>query len=157
MDALAKRVGESLLSRNLVLATAESCTGGWVSALVTSVPGSSAWFDTGFVTYSNLAKQRMLGVREETLASQGAVSEAVVLEMATGACTHSEANCAVSISGVAGPDGGSLEKPVGTVWIGWRVHQRVWAQRFYFNGDRTDIRRQAVEAALMGLIEAKSS
>ncbi|HSG04543.1 MAG TPA: CinA family protein [Marinobacterium sp.] len=155
MEALAKRLGEALLGRNLVLATAESCTGGWVSALVTSVAGSSAWFDAGFVTYSNLAKQRMLGVREETLETQGAVSEAVVLEMVTGACINSKANCAVSISGVAGPDGGSLEKPVGTVWVGWRVHQHVWAQRFQFRGDRTEIRRQAVEAALSGLIESK--
>ena len=156
MDALAKRLGEVLLERRWVLATAESCTGGWVSQVVTSIAGSSAWFDAGFVTYSNAAKQRMLGVREETLLAKGAVSEEVVLEMAEGACRNSAANCALSISGVAGPDGGSAEKPVGTVWIAWCVENKSWARRFQFAGDRTEVRRQAVEAALNGLLEAKS-
>jgi len=156
LEGLANRLGEVLLERCWVLATAESCTGGWVSQVVTSIAGSSAWFDAGFVTYSNSAKQKMLGVKSQTLEAHGAVSEAVVLEMAVGACNASNANCSVSISGVAGPGGGTPEKPIGTVWIGWCTPENCWAQRFQFSGNRSEVRLQAVEAALTGLLAAKS-
>ena len=115
MDELARRVGERLKAANAVLATAESCTGGWVAQVVTSIAGSSAWFDRGFVTYSDAAKQELLGVGAETLRAHGAVSEATAREMARGALERSQATVAVSITGIAGPGGGTAEKPVGTV------------------------------------------
>lgn len=151
---LARQLGERLTPRGLVLATAESCTGGWIAKALTDVPGSSAWFERGFVTYHNRAKVEMLGVSAEILAAHGAVSEAVVREMVEGALARSAAQLAVSVSGVAGPGGGSAAKPVGTVWLAWAVIGRpTRARRFQFAGDREAVRRQAVEAALAGLLE----
>ncbi|GHL16694.1 hypothetical protein ECZU23_51370 [Escherichia coli] len=114
---LSEQVGQALKARGATVTTAESCTGGWVAKVITDIAGSSAWFERGFVTYSNEAKAQMIGVREETLAQRGAVSEPVVVEMAIGALKAARADYAVSISGIAGPDGGSEEKPVGTVWF----------------------------------------
>jgi nicotinamide-nucleotide amidase len=134
--------------------TAESCTGGWIAKLITDVPGSSAWFERGFVTYSDIAKQEMLGVRETTLAAHGAVSAATVQEMALGALANSHAQVAVAVSGIAGPDGGSPEKPVGLVWLGWALeHGPAQCRRQVFPGDREAVRRQAVAAALQGLLD----
>jgi len=150
---LAVATGRWLQRRSARLVTAESCTGGWMAKVVTDVAGSSAWFDRGFVTYSNEAKQVMLGVRAATLERVGAVSEAVVREMATGALAHSRAQWGVAVSGVAGPEGGSADKPVGTVWIAWASSEGGgWARRFRFAGDREAVRRCSVLAALAGLI-----
>ncbi|TCS72352.1 nicotinamide-nucleotide amidase [Sulfuritortus calidifontis] len=151
LDTLSMQLGEALLARGWRLATAESCTGGWVAQAVTAIAGSSNWFDRGFVTYSNEAKQDMLAVRADSLARHGAVSEAVVREMVAGALARSRADLALAISGIAGPTGGSAEKPVGTVWIAWGLRDGVQrAQRFHFDGDRTAVRRQSVLAALQG-------
>jgi nicotinamide-nucleotide amidase len=156
--SLAEQLGGALLARGWMLATAESCTGGWIGQAVTMVPGSSKWFDRGFVTYTNDAKQAMLGVRAQTLLRHGAVSEQAVLEMAAGALGRSKARVAVAVSGVAGPDGGSADKPVGTVWIAWAVRDREpLAQRFQFSGDRDSVRRQSVIRALEGLAGAIGS
>ena len=147
-------LAELMLRAGLRLVVAESCTGGWLAKVVTDLAGSSAWLDRGFVTYSNAAKQEMLGVRAETLAAQGAVSEAVVAEMAMGALSRSHAHVAVAISGVAGPGGGSPEKPVGTVWLAWAWPEgRVETRRFHFDGDRDAVRRCSVQAAIDGLVE----
>jgi nicotinamide-nucleotide amidase len=143
-----------LRQRGLMLATAESCTGGWVAQLVTSVPGSSQWFDRGFVTYSNSAKQEMLGVSAAVLEQHGAVSEQTVAAMVSGALSHSHAQVALAISGVAGPAGGSLEKPVGTVCLAWGMtDQPVVTRRLQLPGERQEVRRQAVVLALNGLLE----
>ncbi len=147
------RVGEALLSAGRVLATAESCTGGWIAKLVTDVPGSSEWFDRGFITYSNAAKCDMLGVSAASLRAQGAVSEPVVREMAEGGLARSRADLCVAVSGIAGPGGGSAEKPVGLVWVAWAGLGRTEARRFVFEGTREKVRRQAVEAALDGVLE----
>ncbi|MCU0869174.1 MAG: CinA family protein [Burkholderiales bacterium] len=157
LDALAQRVADVLRTHGRVLATAESCTGGWVSMLVTSVAGSSAWFDRGFVTYTNAAKTAQLGVPQATLDAHGAVSEAVVVAMATGALAGSQADVAVAVSGVAGPGGGTATKPVGMVCIGWALRDgTVEASTFRFDGDRTAVRRASVIAALEGVIERVS-
>ncbi|HZP94499.1 MAG TPA: nicotinamide-nucleotide amidohydrolase family protein [Burkholderiales bacterium] len=150
---LAAEAGEALRRRGWMLAIAESCTGGWLGQAVTMVPGSSKWFDCGFVTYTNDAKHDLLGVRDETLAHFGAVSEQAVREMAQGALARSRARLAVAVSGVAGPDGGTPDKPVGTVWIAWALGEDVMALRFGFSGDRDAVRRQAVIAALSGIVE----
>ncbi len=152
IDDLAVRVGAFLAVRAWMLATAESCTGGWVAEAVTSVAGSSGWFERGFVTYSNAAKASMLGVAEATLAAHGAVSEPVAAEMAAGARIHSRAQVAISVTGVAGPGGGSPGKPVGTVCFGWSWigGQRVETRRFA--GDRREVRRQSVIHALTQLL-----
>jgi len=142
------------MRQGLLLAVAESCTGGWLAKVCTDVSGSSSWFDRGFVTYSNRAKQQMLGVSEQTLQAHGAVSEAVVIEMVSGVLQQSDAHVAVSISGVAGPGGGTEEKPVGTVWLAWkRKTLPVIASCCHFDGNRNDVRRQAVERALQGLLD----
>ncbi|MCG6895929.1 MAG: nicotinamide-nucleotide amidohydrolase family protein [Thiocapsa sp.] len=143
-----------LLQRlDLRLVVAESCTGGWLAKVVTDLPGSSAWFDCGFVTYSNAAKQEMLGVRAETLSIHGAVSEAVVAEMAAGALYRSGVGVAVAISGVAGPGGGTAEKPVGTVCVAWAWPPgRLATQRVQLPGDRDGVRRQSVALAIDGLV-----
>jgi nicotinamide-nucleotide amidase len=147
-------LAELMLRSGLRLAVAESCTGGWLAKVVTDLAGSSGWLDRGFVTYSNAAKQEMLGVRAETLAAQGAVSEAVVGEMAMGALRRSRAQVAVAISGVAGPGGGSPEKPVGTVCLAWALPEgRVETRRVHFDGDRDAVRRRSVQAAIDGLVE----
>ncbi len=158
LQELAQQVGERLLERGLFMAAAESCTGGWISQEITSVAGSSGWFDCGIVTYSNAAKQQLLGVKIETLEAQGAVSGEVVLEMARGALANSRAEIAVAVSGVAGPGGGSAEKPVGTVWIAW-VHEDgggreilADAKCFSYSGDRQAVRYKTVTDALAGLL-----
>lgn len=154
LEALVKQLGAILKRRRQCLATAESCTGGWVAKEITSVPGCSHWFERGFVTYTNRAKQEMLGVRAETLERFGAVSEETVREMAEGALRNSHAQVSVAISGIAGPGGGSAEKPVGTVWLAWAgdAFATVTRHRLY-SGDREAVRRQAVADALEGLME----
>jgi nicotinamide-nucleotide amidase len=154
---LTQQVAQCLRDIRYRLSTAESCTGGWVAKCCTDLSGSSAWFDRGFVTYSNNAKQELLGVPQSVIAKHGAVSQAVVEAMALGALTHSQADISVSISGIAGPDGGSPEKPVGTVWIAWATQSgRMTSQHFHFQGDRDAIRRQAVSEALKGIIKNAS-
>jgi len=150
---LAEQIGEVLKERGLMLATAESCTGGGVAQAITEVAGSSIWFERGFVTYSNLSKQQMLGVREATLVQHGAVSEMTVREMVGGALENSGAQVALSVSGIAGPGGGSAEKPVGTVWFAWGIKNGVTqARRFQIDGNRAEIRARAVEIALQGVV-----
>ena len=150
----ARHLGERLVARGLRCTTAESCTGGWVAKVITGNDGSSQWFERGFVTYSNESKQEMLGVEREILDSAGAVSEAVVKEMVRGALNNSHADLALSISGIAGPEGGTPDKPVGTVWLGWgRKDEEILARRERFDGDRDAVRRQAVRAALKGMLE----
>jgi nicotinamide-nucleotide amidase len=150
--ALSERVGRKLRSAGRRLATAESCTGGWVAKVCTDIAGSSQWFECGFVTYSNVAKVRDIGVSELTLANHGAVSEATVREMAAGALRVSGADVAVAISGIAGPDGGTPAKPVGTVWFGLASQRGadvvVASEMQLFGGDRELIRRHSVERAL---------
>jgi nicotinamide-nucleotide amidase len=154
LDGLARRLGARLLAQGWMAATAESCTGGWIAKTLTDIAGSSAWFDRGFVTYTNEAKQDLLGVRADTLAAHGAVSEATVREMVAGALARSRAGVAVAVSGVAGPTGGSADKPVGTVWLAWGDRAgAVRAERCRFDGDREAVRRQAVARALQGLDE----
>lgn len=151
---LSERLGRALGARGARLVTAESCTGGWIGEVVTMVPGSSGWYDRGFITYSNAAKRAVLGVSAQTLLAQGAVSEATVLEMVEGALRLSGADFAVAVSGVAGPGGGSPEKPVGTVCLAWGVLDGSREARTYrFPGDREAVRRQSVIAALEGVIE----
>lgn len=142
-----------LVQHGYSLVTAESCTGGWLAEAVTAEPGSSNWFERGFVTYSNLSKQEMLGVAEATLERCGAVSEEVVCEMALGALLRSRAQVAVAISGIAGPGGAVPGKPVGTVCLAWALKGQVMSQSYHFSGDRESVRRQAVECALQGLLK----
>ena len=155
MDAELQRLsvdaGAALKAAGAVLATAESCTGGWVAEIVTATAGSSAWFDCGFVTYSNAAKQRMLGVADATLKAHGAVSEPVALEMARGALAHSDATAALSITGIAGPGGAVPGKPVGTVCFGWAaIDAAPVSETRQFAGDRAAVRRAAALHALRG-------
>jgi nicotinamide-nucleotide amidase len=153
-EKLATELATRLSARGIMLATAESCTGGWVAKVLTDLAGSSAWFERGFVTYSNAAKQEMLGVDPLSIEQYGAVSEATVSEMATGAIVHSQAGAALSISGIAGPGGGSAEKPVGTVWFAWAIKgQAVRTRCCQFPGDRDAVRQQAVETALQGMVD----
>ncbi|SEJ36748.1 CinA family protein [Pseudomonas sp. NFR16] len=150
---LAATLGSQLLSVGAQVSTAESCTGGGIAEAITRIPGSSAWFEAGYVTYSNTQKTRQLDVPQELFARVGAVSREVVEAMARGAQTHSASHFSVAVSGVAGPDGGSAEKPVGTVWICWGAGEQLIARRFQFAGDRDAVRRQTVKAALEGLIQ----
>ncbi|MEG1115000.1 MAG: nicotinamide-nucleotide amidohydrolase family protein, partial [Janthinobacterium sp.] len=149
---LSTQVGLALQAKKLLLATAESCTGGGVAQAVTDVGGSSAWFDRGFVTYSNAAKTAMLAVPAELIVRLGAVSEEVAAAMAQGALAHSDAQVAVSTTGIAGPTGGVPGKPVGTVCFGWAMDGRVQTQRLVFAGDRQAVREQAVAHALRELL-----
>jgi len=154
MNALAERIAAALLKKRAMLATAESCTGGWAAQALTAIAGSSSWFERGFVTYSNAAKEEMLGVRPQTLASNGAVSEETAREMALGALAHSRADVALAITGVAGPSGGSAKKPVGTVCFAWAAKgaaARTETRRFA--GDRNAVRRKSVERAFHGVLE----
>ena len=151
---LAMQVAERLLAHSQTIATAESCTGGWIAKTLTDIPGSSAWFDCGMTAYSYEAKQALLGVRPETLLQHGAVSEQTVLEMVSGAHIHSGANVAIAVTGIAGPSGGTSEKPVGTVWVAWKRRGGYpTMQQFHFDGDRESVRRQTVAAALTGLLK----
>jgi nicotinamide-nucleotide amidase len=154
IENCSKELGLLASAQNLVCATAESCTGGMVASAITAIPGSSGWFDRGFVTYSNAAKSQMLGVSESSLNAYGAVSESVVLEMAEGAVKHSLAQLSVAISGVAGPAGGSKEKPVGTVCFAWshQAKNTTYTLTRLLDGDREQIRQQACVFALEGLI-----
>ncbi|MDO5693401.1 MAG: CinA family protein [Pseudomonadota bacterium] len=149
---IVQELAEALRQRRWLLATAESCTGGLIAAACTDVAGSSDWFERGVVTYSNEAKTDLLGVPAELIATQGAVSEAVARAMAEGALAHSRAQVSVSVTGIAGPTGGSADKPVGTVWFGWRVNGQTHAECQRFSGDRAAVRAQAVVHALYGLI-----
>jgi nicotinamide-nucleotide amidase len=151
---LAERAGRALEQRGLMVATAESCTGGWVAEAITMVPGSSAWFERGFVTYTYISKREMLGVRPETLEQHGAVSEPVVQEMVRGALEFSHAQLALAVSGTAGPGGGTPEKPVGTVCFAWGAkNSEPRSETLHFAGDREAVRRQSVIHALTVLIE----
>ena len=154
LEAFAAQVGAQLTANGQRLATAESCTGGWVAQCLTAIAGSSAWFERGFVTYSNEAKQEMLGVDAETLTAHGAVSEATAVAMANGALRYSRADWALAITGVAGPSGGSPDKPVGTVCFAWAGPEAPCdTETCYFQGDRSAIRRQSVLHALDGLLQ----
>ena len=154
LDKLAEEVGQRLQAAGLVLATAESCTGGWLSKVVTDIPGSSAWFDRGFVTYGNPAKRELLGVSAAAIADHGAVSEEVAREMAQGALKRSQAGVAVAITGIAGPAGGTEDKPVGTVCFAWvRAGRSPLSQRVQFAGNREEVRHQSVRLALEHLLE----
>ena len=154
LKLLAGRIGARLKKRNLKLATAESCTGGWIAQAVTSVSGSSGWFDRGFVTYSNEAKKELLGVRKRTLSRHGAVSRETAEEMAAGALARSRAQVSIAVTGVAGPTGGTRAKPVGTVCFAWsRKRGAIDSDTRHFRGGRDKVRRQSVEFALKGLLE----
>ncbi len=150
--SLAAEVADDIQRCRLMLVTAESCTGGWIAKTLTDLPGSSAWFEAGVVTYSYEAKQALLGVNPHTLQHAGAVSEETVLEMVSGALARFGAGVAVAVTGIAGPSGGTSDKPVGTVWIGWKRRGGYGhAELFHFPGDRETVRRQTVAAALIGL------
>jgi len=154
LNGLARQVADALLRHGQMLATAESCTGGWIAKTMTDIAGSSAWFDCGITAYSYEAKQALLGVRPETLIKHGAVSEETVLEMVSGALIHSGASVGVAVTGIAGPSGGTTDKPVGTVWLAWKRRGGYPLMRvFHFDGDRESVRRQTVKAALSGLVE----
>jgi nicotinamide-nucleotide amidase len=150
---LCTQLAEVLLREKLKLATAESCTGGLIAAACTELSGSSAWFERGFVSYSNQAKTDMLGVDAGLIERHGAVSEAVARAMAYGAVAHSGAQIAVAVTGVAGPTGGSQDKPVGTVWFGWNIQGRLYSEVRHFDGDRAAVRAATVRHALRQLLE----
>ena len=157
LQTRAATLGESLRQQGLMVATAESCTGGWISKVLTDNAGSSDYVGTGLVTYSNAAKQHFLGVSATNLDAHGAVSEPVVRDMAEGACRATGADLAVAVSGIAGPGGGTPEKPVGTVWFAWsRTGHPTHTAVHCFNGDRESVRRQTVACALAGLLELSS-
>lgn len=149
---LAQETGGRLQAGRHMLVTAESCTGGWIAKTVTDVAGSSAWFDCGMAAYSYEAKQALLGVRPQTLEEHGAVSRETAIEMVSGALVHSGATVAVAVTGIAGPGGGTEDKPVGTVWIAWKRRGGYpMAEAFHFPGDRDAVRRRTVVEALRGL------
>jgi len=151
---LARQLGQRCRRRGVDVAAAESCTAGGIAEAITRVGGSSAWFERGFVTYSDPSKREMLGVAQRTLRNHGAVSEEVVREMAAGALAHSHADVSVAVTGIAGPTGGSRAKPVGLVWFAWGVRRGAIQTRvFRFKGDRLAVRRQCVTVALRGLID----
>ena len=154
LGALAQATGSRLLAARQMLVTAESCTGGWIAKAVTDIAGSSAWFDCGLAVYSYEAKQALLGVQPQTLEIHGAVSRETAVEMVSGALVHSGATIAVAVTGIAGPGGGTDDKPVGTVWVAWKRRGGYpRAELFQFEGDRDAVRRQTVVAALRGLEE----
>ena len=153
LDTLAARAGQALKAAGERLATAESCTGGWVAQAVTAIAGSSDWFERGWITYSNAAKRDELGVTERTLERHGAVSEQTAREMAAGALRRAGAGVALSVTGVAGPGGGSAAKPVGMVCFAWARGSKIHSETRHFSGDRDSVRRQSVVHALKGLLE----
>jgi nicotinamide-nucleotide amidase len=153
LDPLSERVGTALRSRQQLLVTAESCTGGWVARAVTSIAGSSDWFERGFVCYSNASKAELLGVPEATLERHGAVSEETAREMAAGALARSRGTLALAVTGIAGPSGGSAHKPVGTVCFAWAAAGRIVSETRHFGGDRESVRLQSVVRALEGVLE----
>lgn len=150
--SLSSRVGKALKKKNRLLVTAESCTGGWVAQAVTAIAGSSDWFERGYVTYSNVAKQQLLGVSGKTLQRFGAVSEQTAREMAKGALRRSRASISVAITGIAGPGGGTPEKPVGTVCFAWAQGRKLRSETRRFGGGRYAVRRRSVLHALRGLL-----
>lgn len=157
IDQQVNQLADLALAKHAQLVAAESCTGGGIAQAITELAGSSRWFDRGFVTYSNNAKQTMLGVPPATLLQWGAVSEQTALAMAQGALTHSQGTMSVAVTGIAGPGGGSTEKPVGTVWVGWcQRGETATAQLFHFSGDRNSVRQQTIQAALQGCIDRLS-
>lgn len=149
----AKALAAILMQKNRMLATAESCTGGLIAATCTDLPGSSTWLERGFVTYSNAAKTELLGVPADLIARHGAVSEPVARAMAEGAVAHSHAQVSVAVTGVAGPSGGSTDKPVGTVWLGWCVAGHTTTECRHFSGDRAAVRQATVAHALARLVQ----
>src|SRR6185312_7277884 len=152
LHALAQTLAEALTQRREMLVSAESCTGGWIAKVLTDLPGSSAWFECGVVAYSYEAKEALLGVNAHTLEEHGAVSEETAVEMVSGALARFGATIAVAVTGIAGPSGGTPDKPVGTVWIAWkRRGGYAHAELFHFAGDREAVRRRTVAAALAGL------
>jgi nicotinamide-nucleotide amidase len=153
LEGLALRLGRALLVRGARVATAESCTGGWVAKALTDIPGSSQWFESGIVAYSNAAKDALLGVPSDLVARHGAVSEAAARAMAEGARAQLGVDLAAAVTGVAGPDGGTADKPVGTVWFAWAAPDATTAERRLFGGDREAVRRQSVALAIRGLID----
>ncbi|CAM3809172.1 CinA family protein [Parendozoicomonas haliclonae] len=153
LDLLATKVGKALAAAGQMLVSAESCTGGGIMKIMTDIPGSSGWCEGGFITYTNRAKQRFLGVPEATLESCGAVSRETVEAMAQGALERSDATISVAVSGIAGPDGGSDQKPVGTVWLAWAQRgQGVRSECCLFTGDRETVRRQTINRALTEIL-----
>lgn len=156
LTQLSAALGERLRALGAQVTTAESCTGGGIAEAITRIPGSSAWFEAGYVTYSNAQKTAQLRVPADLFGQVGAVSREVVEAMVSGAQNNSSARFAVAVSGVAGPDGGSVEKPVGTVWLAWADGSHVFARRELFAGDRDAVRRQTVKAALDGLLQLAS-
>lgn len=158
-ETLVTEVGQALQAQNRMVVTAESCTGGMIAEALTSVAGSTAWFDRAYITYSYESKKEMLGISEITIQKKGAVSQACVEEMAIAALQQSHATVSVSCSGIAGPGGGTPDKPVGTVWVAWAMqgHEQVESQCFHFEGDRQSVREQTTEAALMGVMKLLQS
>ena len=154
INDFALHLGQALQKACMSVTTAESCTGGGIAEAITRVSGSSQWFDVGFITYSNNQKTKQLGVPEAVLLNYGAVSREVVEFMARGAQLQSNAEFAVAVSGIAGPSGGTSQKPVGTVWIAWAAHERLCSACFHFEGDRLAVREQVVERALLGLVNS---
>ncbi len=154
LDKLVADLTNELRTKQLKIATAESCTGGLIAGLLTELPGSSVWFERGFVSYSNLAKDEMLGVKQELIQAQGAVSQAVAEAMASGALAYSAANLSLAVTGIAGPDGGSVEKPVGTVWFAWAMPNFPVQSRHcrFQNAGRQEVRRLACSYAIDGAI-----
>tara|TARA_B110000967_G_scaffold201906_1_gene239843 strand:- start:521 stop:1018 length:498 start_codon:yes stop_codon:yes gene_type:complete len=149
---LSEQLGRALSQKRATVTSAESCTGGGVAQAITSVTGSSGWFNCSFITYANSAKQEMLGVDEALLEEHGAVSESVVVSMASGAAQRAAADYAVAISGIAGPNGGTEDKPVGTVWFAWLSPDGVMTRKYHLTGDRHSVREQAVEISLQELL-----
>jgi nicotinamide-nucleotide amidase len=153
LTTITQQLGEMLCKKNAKLTTAESCTGGGISEAITAVSGSSQWFEFGFVTYANSAKQQLLGVSKQTLDQYGAVSEQVVEQMAQGAIRQSRADYAIAVSGIAGPEGGTKDKPVGTVWVCWQTPTQSWTQKLMLSGDRQAVRTAAVKKSLQQLLQ----
>lgn len=159
MFELVEKVGAALKAQEMMIVTAESCTGGMIAEYLTSVPGSTAWFDRAYVTYSYESKEEMLGVNKDTIIKKGAVSKECVSEMAIGALQQSHARISVACSGIAGPGGGSADKPVGTVWFAWAMqgHDELVTESCHFHGDRESVRVQAAEKALQKVLELVQS
>lgn len=152
ITSIAERVGNQLLQKKAKITTAESCTGGGIAEAITAVAGSSQWFEYGYITYANRAKKQLVNVSQNTLDTYGAVSEQVVEQMAVGAIHSSGANYAIAVSGIAGPDGGSAEKPVGTVWVCWITPETTRVEQYYLQGDRQAVREQVIKISLQELL-----
>ncbi len=151
MTEIAHVLADRLMTLGWMMATAESCTGGLIAAQCTDLPGSSRWFDRGLVTYSNLSKSELLGVDASLIEVHGAVSEAVARAMAIGAVYRTNARASVSVTGIAGPDGGTVAKPAGTVWFGWCIDGLVYSEYQFFSGTRQQVRQASCAHALLGL------